>query len=73
MGDSKLYQEVISRSLRRTMKRFGLDYRDEEGRQAYASITTFEPYPDVPETWMGYIRITDIAQLPEVLGAGVPA
>jgi 2-haloacid dehalogenase len=48
MGDWKPYHEVIARSLRRTMERFGLDYRDEDGRQAYESITTFEPYPDVP-------------------------
>ena len=48
MGDWKPYHEVIARSLRRTMERFGLAYRDEDGAQAYASIGTFEPYPDVP-------------------------
>lgn len=48
MGDWKPYHEVIARSLRRTMEKFRLDYRDEDGRQAYDAITGFEPYPDVP-------------------------
>jgi 2-haloacid dehalogenase len=48
MGDWKPYHEIIDRSLRRTMKKFGIEYRDGDGRQAYESITTFGPYPDVP-------------------------
>ena len=48
MGDWKPYHEVIARSLRRTMEKFGLEYRDEDGRRAYEAIGTFEPYPDVP-------------------------
>ena len=48
MGDWKPYHEVIARSLRRTMEKFGIEYRDADGRQAYEAIGTFEPYPDVP-------------------------
>ena len=48
MGDWKPYHEIIDRSLRRTMKKFGIEYREGDGRQAYEAITTFKPYPDVP-------------------------
>jgi 2-haloacid dehalogenase len=48
MGDWKPYHEIIDRSLRRTMKRFGIEYREGDGRHAYESISTFGPYPDVP-------------------------
>lgn len=48
MGDWRPYSEVIPRALRRTMEKVGLEYRDDDGRQAYESIGTFEPYPDVP-------------------------
>ncbi len=48
MGDWKPYHEVIDRALRRTMKKFGIEYRDGDGRQAYEAIGTFVPYPDVP-------------------------
>jgi len=48
MGDWKPYHEIIDRSLRRTMTKFGIEYRDGDGRAAYEAIRTFEPYPDVP-------------------------
>lgn len=48
MGDWRPYSEVIPRALKRTMDRFGLEYRDSDGQQAYEAIGTFVPYPDVP-------------------------
>jgi 2-haloacid dehalogenase len=48
MGDWKPYHEIIDRSLRRTMKKFGIEYHDGDGRRAYEAISTFGPYPDVP-------------------------
>jgi len=48
MADWKPYHEIIARSLRRTMEKFGIEYRDGDGRQAYEAITTFGPHPDVP-------------------------
>jgi 2-haloacid dehalogenase len=48
MGDWRPYHEVIDRALRRTMRKLGIEYREGDGRQAYESIGTFVPYPDVP-------------------------
>ena len=48
MGDWKPYHEIIDRALKRTMKKFGIEYRDGDGRRAYEAIGSFKPYPDVP-------------------------
>lgn len=48
LGDWRPYPEVIERALRRTMRRFGIEERADDGRLAFESIGTFGPYPDVP-------------------------
>lgn len=48
LGDWRPYPELIDRAMRRTANKVGIEYRPEDGRQAWESISTFGPYPDVP-------------------------
>ncbi len=48
MGDWRPYHQIIDVALRRTMARFGLEYREGDGRALYEAIGTWGPYPDVP-------------------------
>src|SRR5687768_2541336 len=49
MGEWRSMHEVIEAALRRTMARFGLDYREGDARAVYDQIPTWTPYPGVPE------------------------
>jgi 2-haloacid dehalogenase len=49
LGPWKPYAEVIKNALRRTCRRHGLAYIDEEGQRIYDAVPTWGPHPDVPE------------------------
>jgi 2-haloacid dehalogenase len=49
MGEWKPFHQIVGHSLERTMRRFGLDYREGDGRAVYEEIPTWGPYPGVSE------------------------
>jgi 2-haloacid dehalogenase len=49
MGEYKPFHQIVGDSLERTMRRFGLEYRDGDGRAVYDEIPSWGPYPGVPE------------------------
>ena len=49
LGAWKPYVDVLKNALRRTCKRWGLDYRDDEGQMYYDAVPTWGPHADVPE------------------------
>jgi 2-haloacid dehalogenase len=48
LGPWKPYADVIKNALRRTCRRHGLEYIDEEGQRIYDAVPTWGPHPDVP-------------------------
>ncbi|MCX7174956.1 MAG: haloacid dehalogenase type II [Proteobacteria bacterium] len=49
LGAWKPYKDVICNALRRTCKRWKVEYRDNEGMRYYEAVPTWGPHPDVPE------------------------
>ena len=49
MGDWQPYVDVLLNAIRRTCKRWDVEYRDDEGRRFYEAVPTWGPHPDVPE------------------------
>jgi 2-haloacid dehalogenase len=49
MGDWRPMHEVIEAALRRTMARFGVEYREGDARAVYDQIPTWTPYAGVTE------------------------
>jgi 2-haloacid dehalogenase len=49
MGEYKPFHRIVGDSLERTMRRFGLEYRDGDGRAVYDEIPSWGPYPGVTE------------------------
>jgi 2-haloacid dehalogenase len=49
MGEYKPFHQIVGDSLERTMRRFGLQYRDGDGRAVYDEIPSWGPYPGVTE------------------------
>lgn len=49
LGAWKPYDQVIRNALRRTCRRHGLDYVEEEGQRIYDAVPSWGPHPDVPE------------------------
>jgi 2-haloacid dehalogenase len=49
LGAWKPYEEVLRNSVRRTCKKWNVEYRDEEARRIYQAVPTWGPHPDVPE------------------------
>jgi len=49
MGDWKPYDQILKSALRRTCKRHGITYRDEDGQKCYEAVPTWGPHADVPE------------------------
>jgi 2-haloacid dehalogenase len=49
MGEWTPFHEIVAHSLERTMRRFGLEYRDDDARAVYDEIPTWGPYPGVTE------------------------
>ena len=47
MGDWRPMNEVIEAALRRTMAKFGVEYREGDARAVYDQIPTWGPYPGV--------------------------
>ena len=48
MGDFRPYDEVLCNSVERTCRRWGVEYRDNEGLEFYEAVKTWQPHPDVP-------------------------
>jgi 2-haloacid dehalogenase len=49
MGEWKPFHQIVSHSLERAMRRFGLEYQDGDGRAVYDEIPSWGPYPGVTE------------------------
>jgi 2-haloacid dehalogenase len=47
-GPYQPYRDVLRNTLARTMRHYGLSYRDEDGDALLAAVPTWGPYPDVP-------------------------
>jgi 2-haloacid dehalogenase len=43
------YREVLQQTLRQVMSQHGLSYQDEDGEELVAAVSTFGPWPEVPE------------------------
>jgi 2-haloacid dehalogenase len=48
LGEYRPYREILRASLKRSMERYGLEYRDEDGATLIEAVPTFGPFPDVP-------------------------
>jgi 2-haloacid dehalogenase len=49
MGEWKPFHQIVAHSMERTMRRFGLEYRESDARAVYDEIPTWVPYPGVSE------------------------
>jgi len=49
LGDWKPFRDVVRNSVRRTCRKWNLEFRDEDGLQIYHAVPTWGPHPDVPE------------------------
>jgi 2-haloacid dehalogenase len=49
LGPWKPYREVVKDSLRRTLERWQLEYREADGRAIVDAVPTWGPHPDVPD------------------------
>jgi 2-haloacid dehalogenase len=49
LGPWKPFSDVICDSLRKTLERFHLPYRDADGQALYEAVPTWGPHADVPE------------------------
>ncbi len=49
MGEWKPFHQVVAHSLERTMRWFGLEYREGDGQAVYDEIPTWGPFPGVSE------------------------
>ena len=49
LGAWKPYAEVIGNSVRRSCKRWNIEYRDADAETIYAAVPTWGPHPDVTE------------------------
>jgi 2-haloacid dehalogenase len=49
MGEWKPFHRIVGDSLQRTMRRFGLEYREEDGQAVYEEVPTWGPYPGVTQ------------------------
>ena len=49
MGEWKPFHQIVGDSLQRTLHRFGLEYRESDGRAVYEEIPTWGPYPGVTQ------------------------
>ncbi|OXM65830.1 haloacid dehalogenase type II [Amycolatopsis vastitatis] len=47
LGEWQPFHRVVAHSLERTMRRFGLEYRDSDAQAVYEEIPTWGPYPGV--------------------------
>lgn len=47
LGPYRPYREILRASLKRSMERYGLQYRNTDGEALIEAIPTFEPFPDV--------------------------
>jgi 2-haloacid dehalogenase len=48
MGDWRPYDQLLCNSVERTCKRWGVEYRDNEGLNFYRAVPTWAPHADVP-------------------------
>ena len=49
LGAWKPYAEVVRNSVKRTCKRWKIEYRDADSQTIYAAVPTWGPHADVPE------------------------
>ena len=49
MGDWKPYERVIADALRRTSRRWTIEYRDIDAKAIYDAVPSWGPHPDVPQ------------------------
>lgn len=56
LGEWKPYAEILCAALERTCKRWGIEYRNNEGMLYYQAVPTWGPHPDVIE---GLAKIAD--------------
>ena len=49
LGAWKPYAEVIRNSVRRSCRRWKIEYRDQDSQRIYAAVPTWGPHPDVAE------------------------
>ncbi|MFN3499224.1 MAG: haloacid dehalogenase type II, partial [Pannonibacter indicus] len=49
LGAWKPYADVVHNSLKRTCKRNGVTFREEDALRIYNEVPTWGPHPDVPE------------------------
>ncbi len=49
MGEWKPFHQVVADAMRRTCKRFGVEYRDSDAQAVYEEIPSWVPYPGVTD------------------------
>ncbi len=48
MGDWKPYDQIVCNAIERTCRRWGVEYRDNEGLKFYEAVPSWNPWPEVP-------------------------
>lgn len=61
LDDYKPYREVLKRSLSAAMLLHRMPYEDEDGEALVAAVTTFGPFPEVPDALRALKQKYDIA------------
>ncbi len=50
LGDFKPFFDVVERSIQRTCKTYGIEYRESDAMTLYNAVPTWQPHPNVVET-----------------------
>jgi 2-haloacid dehalogenase len=72
LGDWKPYSEVIANAVRRTCRRWRIEYRPADSRRIYEAVPTWGPHPDVPEPLSRIARHIPLVILSNAMDEQIP-
>ncbi len=73
LGHWKPYLEVARNAVQRTCRRWGIEYRNDEGKQFYDAVPTWGPHPDVPEALSRLAQAYPLVILSNAMDAVIPS
>lgn len=72
LGDWKPYDQVVCNAVQRTCRRWGIEYRDNEGMKFYEAVPTWGPHPDVPEALAALAKEYPLVALTNAMDEQIP-
>lgn len=72
IGDWKPYDQVVCNAVERTCKRWGIEYRDNEGMKFYNAVPTWGPHADVPKALARLAEEYPLVALTNAMDAQIP-